>query len=161
MSTFVPLDGRITSLQMLTALTGGEVMEIVSPGNAAQGNNFQITTSVLGAFFSAFTGLNTEIIVAGATLAAPYNVLTTDTKLLFNKTVSSPSYAVLPTSMSMAYPFPVLFKDLKGDAKTNNITITFSNGEQCDGLSQVVINSAYGWVWISPIPGSNGWYLTS
>ena len=55
---FVPVDGRLTSLQALSApLTGGEVMEIVSPGNAQFGNNYQVTLSTLSSFF-ALNGLN-------------------------------------------------------------------------------------------------------
>ena len=55
---FIPVDGRITSLQTLpTPLTGGEVLEIVSPGNAAAGNNYQVLLSVLAAYFSINPGL--------------------------------------------------------------------------------------------------------
>ena len=66
---FVPLDGRITSLQSLPlALTGGEVLEIVSPGNATSGNNYQVLLSVLAAFFSTSTGLQGYTV---STLPAP------------------------------------------------------------------------------------------
>ena len=161
-ATFVPLDGRLTSLQMLNnALVGSEVMEIVSPGNAAAGNNFQVTVSALGAFFNAFPVTNTTTITAGATLGSPYNVLTTDTRILFNKTIASDSYAILPLSGSLFYPLPILFKDLKGDASTHPITITFSGGQLCDGLSSVLIANSYGWLTVNPIPGGSGWYLTS
>ena len=160
--SFVPTDGQITSLQLLNLpLTGGEVQEIVSPGNANAGNSFQVTTAVLAAFYAAFSFLNTETITAGATLASPYDVETTDTRILFNKTIGSASYALLPAAASMAYPFPVLFKDLKGDAATNNITINFTGGQRCDGLTQLVISNAYGWVEVNPVPGGTAWYLTS
>jgi len=157
----VPVDGRLTSLDLLNiALAGDEVMYIVSPGNAAQGNSYRVTTSVLAAFFAAFPALNTTIITAGATLASPYQVETTDTRILFNKTLSSDSYAVLPLSGSMASPGGVLFKDLKGDAGTHPITVTFTGGQLCDGLSQVQIASAYGSFTINPIPGGSGWFLS-
>ena len=66
---FIPLDGRITSLQVLPiALTGGEVLEIVSPGNAATGNNYQVMLSVLAAFFSTSAGLQAYTV---STLPAP------------------------------------------------------------------------------------------
>ena len=156
-----PLDGRITSQTILNLpLTGGEVLEIVSPGNAAQGNTYQVTTAYLAAFFSAFPALNSEIITAGATLASPYAAAVTDTRILFNKTLGSASYTLLPLSSTMAYSQPVLFKDIKGDAATNNITISFSGGQLCDGMSTVVISIAYGWVTINPIPGGSGWYMT-
>lgn len=160
MSLTTPADGQITSLTLLSPpLTGGEVQEIVSPGNAAQGNSYQITTATLAGFFSAFPFLNTEIITAGATLASPYDVETTDTRILFNKTIGSASYALLPLSSSMAYPFPILFKDTKGDAATNNITISFSGGQLCDGLSMIVLSNAYDWTYIAPVPGGNSWYV--
>ena len=156
----IPLDGRITSQNILSGpLTGGEVMEIVSPGNAALGVTYQITTGVLAQFFTGFAGLNTEIITAGATSITPYMVLPTDTKILFNKIIGAPSYAVLPLSASLTNAQPILFKDLKGDAATNNITITFSGGQLCDGLSSIVLSTAYGWTIVNPVPGGNAWYM--
>jgi hypothetical protein len=158
----VPLDGRITSQAVLSApLTGGEVMEIVSPGNAAHGNTYQVSTAVLAAFAAAFSSLNTETITAGATSGSPFNVETTDTRILFNKTIGSASYALLPLAASMVYSQPVLFKDLKGDADTNPISITFTAGELCDGLSAVEITTSYGWVTINPVVGGGAWYMTS
>jgi hypothetical protein len=125
----------------------------VAPGQAS---------AIAGFLYSAYPSLNAEIITAGATSISPYAVLTTDTRILFNKTLGSPSYAALPSAASMLYPGGVVFKDLKGDAFTNNITITFSNGELCDGLSSVIIENDYGWVTINPVPGVGGaWYLTS
>ena len=136
-------------------------MYVVSPGNAAQGNSYKVTTAVLAAFFSSFSGLNTEILTAGATSISPYMVETTDTRVLFNKTLGSASYAVLPLAAAVTSAQPILFKDLKGDAATNNITLTFSGGQLCDGLSSVVISNAYGWVTLNPVPGGNAWYMTS
>ena len=160
--TTIPLDGRLTSLNPLTiALTGGEVMEIVSPGNAALGDNYQVTTAALAGFFASFPAFNSTVITNGATLSIPYDAATTDTRILFNKTVSSPSYAVMPLASSMAFPFPVFFKDLKGDADTDNITITFSGGQLCDGSATIIIDVAYGFVSISPTPDGSAWYLSS
>jgi hypothetical protein len=156
---FTPTDGRLTSQNILAGpLNGGEVMEIVSPGNAAAGNTYQVTTSVLAAFFAAFPFLNTEFITSGATIGSPYLVQTTDTVILFNKILGSASYTTLPLASSMAYPLPILFKDLKGDAATHNITIQFTGGQLCDGLSTISILNAYGWTRIAPIIGGTGWY---
>ena len=45
-----PSDGRLTTLQNFTGTIGGaELMEIVSPGNAALGINYNITTQQLAA----------------------------------------------------------------------------------------------------------------
>ena len=157
-----PPDGRLTSFDPVPAsLAGDELMWIVQPGNVNAGVLYKTTLNVLASFFAAFPYLNTELITAGATLVSPYAVATTDTRILFNKTLASASYAVLPSSGSMAYPFPILFKDLKGDASTNNITISFTGGELCDGLSTIQITTDYGWVTINPIPGGGGWFMTS
>jgi hypothetical protein len=161
MTSFVPPDGRITSLSSLAApLSGSEVMEIVSPGNASTGNNYQVTTAVIAAFCASFPALNTEVIKAGATLASPYMVAATDTVILFNKTLASASYATCPAASSMLYGQDILFKDIKGDAYTNNITIQFSGSEKCDGLTTLAIDTNYGFVRVTPIPGGGGWYQT-
>lgn len=157
-ATFVPVDGRLTSLQVLNiALTGSEVMEIVAPGTAEEGNNFQVTLDVLGTFFATFGTTSTVIITSGATLVSPYSILTTTARILLNKTAGSPSYLVAPLAAGVISP-SVLIKDFKGDAFTNNITVTFTGGELCDGQSQVVIDSAYGWATINPTPGGGSWY---
>jgi hypothetical protein len=160
----VPLDGRICSQNVLSApLYGGEAMEIVSSQSSAaatnaNGNSFQVTLDVLAAFFAAFPALNTELITAGATLVSPYDVQTTDTRILFNKTLGSASYAVCPPAASMLYGQPVLFKDINGDAATNIITVTFSGGELCDGEAELQITTVYGWFEITPKPGGGAWY---
>lgn len=155
----IPLDGRITSLEMLPiALAGDEVMEIVSPGDAANGNNYQVTTAVLAAYFRSFSSLSTTIITAGATLATPYNIVVTDTRILFNKTVPSASYAVAPLAASMAAA--VLIKDFKGNADVFPIQISFTGGELCDGLSTVTLSNSYAWTNINPTPGGGSWYLS-
>lgn len=156
---FIPLDGRITSQNVLSSpLDGTEAMEIVSPGNATQGNTYQVTTAALAAFMSAFPILNAETITTGATAGIPYNVQTTDTLILFEKVIPSASYTVLPLAATMVYPFGVTFKDISGNANTYPITILFTNGELCDGLSQLVIEDNYGWVSILPVRGGGAWY---
>ncbi len=160
-ATFTPLDGRLTSLETLNiTLSGGEVMEIVSPGNVEDGNNYQVTTAVLAAYFGAFAFISTTVITSGATLVSPYAILTTDIRILFNKSVGSASYAVAPLAASMAWPYPILIKDIKGDAGTNPIEISFTGGELCDGLATLTIGNPYGWVTINPIPGGGGWYMS-
>ena len=160
-ATFVPVDGRLTSLEVLNiTLAGGEVMEIVSPGTAADGNNYQVTTAVLAAYFGAFPFISTTVITGGATLATPYDILSTDTRILFNKSVGSASYAVAPLAASMARPYPILIKDFKGDAGINPIQISFTGGELCDGLSTLTIGNPYGWVTINPAPGGGSWFMS-
>ena len=50
--TTYPTDGRKTSLASITgSLTGGELIMIVSPGNASQGVNNQLTAGQLASLF--------------------------------------------------------------------------------------------------------------
>jgi hypothetical protein len=98
------------------------------------------------------------VIVAGATSGSPYDVLSTDVAVLFKKSIGSASYAVLPPAADMASLGPVLFKDVNDDAATNNITLSFSGGELCDGQSEVIVDSNYGWVRLAPLPGGGAWY---
>lgn len=156
-SLFVPLDGRIPSQNLLVApLDGTEVMEIVWPGNNESGNTYQVTTQTLAGYFQG-SGVIT-VITVGATLGNAYPVLTNQSRVLFDKVSGSASYAVCPLASSLTTQ-DILFKDLKGDAFTNNITVTFSGGELCDGLSSVIINNDYGWLKIAPYPGGGAWYM--
>lgn len=159
MGLVVPIDGRITSQNVLTApLDETAVMEVVSPGNAANGNTYQVSLLTLAAFFASYPALNTTIITTGATSIVPYAVLTTDTRILFNKTVGAASFVTCPLAANMQYQTGILFKDAKGDAATNTINIRFTAGELCDGQSVIVIGSNYGWVGIAPYPGGGAWY---
>lgn len=148
----VPLDGRLTSQNVLAGpLTGGELMYIVSPGTAKDGNSYQISTKTLANFFSSFFVINPTIITSGAS----YNSVATDTRILVNKTVGSATAILLLGAAS--YVMPVLIKDLKGDADVNPITVTFTGTEKMDGLSTVVINNPFGYFWFNPLT-TGGWY---
>lgn len=155
----IPADGRITSQNILTGtLTGGEVQEIVSPGNAAQGNTYQVTTLTLAAFYGAFPFLNTTEITAGATSISPYHIAITDTRILVKKTLSSATSLIAPLASLMQYPYGIFVKDLKGDADSNPITLTFTGGQLCDGKSQMGIGNPYNWFQIMPTPDGTAWY---
>ena len=60
----------------------------------------------------------------------------------------------------MLFKGPILIKDFKGDANTNNIALTFTGGELCDGQATVTIDTNSGWVTINPNPSGGGWYLS-
>lgn len=156
---FIPIDGRITSLNPFAgALVGTELQEVVSPGSVSQSISYKVTTAQQAAFYATYPYFNIVIITAGATLAVPYAVSPTNGTILFNKTIGSPSYAVMPLVSAMPYPVAILFKDLKGDAASNPITISFSGGQLCDGQSTVVIADNYGWARINPVPGGTVWF---
>lgn len=152
----IPLDGRLPSQNVLTGdLTGSEVMYIVSPGNNTQGQSYQIKTSTLAAYFSGFVYGTPTFVSSGSV----YPSVPSDTRILVNKLISSATSVVL--APSPLYKAPVLVKDLKGDAGTNPITVTFSSGQTLDGLSSVVINNPFGYFWFNPIQQANGWYDAS
>jgi hypothetical protein len=148
--TNVPSDGRITSFPLFAGpFTGTEVTYIVSPGNAQFGQSFQVSIQTMAQYLSASPSVNRTVITAGAT----YNALISDTQIFVNKTIGSPTGILLPTAGSMLYQGALLFKDTKGDAATNNITITFSGGQLCDNQASVVIDTNYGYTWLTPSPG--------
>lgn len=155
----VPADGRITSLQTLTgSLVGTEVMYIVSPGNAQLGSSYQITLDSLASFFGA-AQFNNRVVIGNATT---YNVQTTDTGILVNNTINQPISIVFPESATMVYPYGILVKCLTGNEDTYPITISFTGGELCDGLSTIPLGNPYAWTTINPLPASvgNGWFMS-
>ena len=131
---------------------GTELLEIVAPGNAADGVNYAIPISTLSLIIVPY--VNT-IITTGATIGSPYQVPTDVSRALFNKTVGSATYVVFDASAN--YGQPVLIRDLKGDADVNNITISFTGGELCDGLTTLVISNPYGGYILNPL--ASGWYM--
>jgi hypothetical protein len=88
-----------------------------------------------------------QVITAGASAVVQANAET----VRVNKTVGGATALTLPPASSML--FPVLVVDWKGDASTNNITITPSGTEKIQGLSSWTIASDYGSVSLRPIPG--------
>ncbi len=92
-----------------------------------------------------------------ALAGASYVSVQSDTRILVNKTIGSATSVTLLAGS--AYLQPVLVKDLKGDATTNNITVNFPG--TYDGIaSPLKIVNAYGWIWFNPLPGGN-FYATA
>lgn len=139
--------GQMTDLPAYPlAVDPAALMEIVSPGNAAEGVNYAITIAQLGLIVGG-NGSPT-IILAGSS----YNSVNTDTKILVDKT--SGSVTTINLLAGSAYFGPVLVKDLKGDADVNPITITFPG--TYDGVSSpITINTQYGYVWFYPLEAGN------
>ncbi len=84
--------------------------------------------------------------------SASYTVLPTDRRLWVT---ANPCTVTFPLASTITYD--VLIKDGAGGALTNNVSIAFSGGETCDGLSTVPINSNYGWTIIGPRYGGGGY----
>jgi hypothetical protein len=124
------------------------LLEIVSPGNVVSGINYKITIAQLALIVGSGSSAALTFVTSGAT----YNSVQTDTRILVNKTVGSPTTVSLLAGSS--YFQPVLVKDLKGDAGTNNITVTFPG--TFDGIaSPLTINTNFGWIWLNPLPTGN------
>jgi hypothetical protein len=141
--------GQMTDLPAYSgALDVTALMEIVSPGNVLNGVNYKITIAQLALIVGSGSSAALTIITSGAS----YNSVQTDTRILVNKTVGSPTTVALLAGSS--YFQPVLVKDLKGDAGTNNITVTFPG--TFDGIaSPLTISTNYGWIWLNPLPTGN------
>jgi len=132
------------------------IIEVVSPGDVQDGVNYQMTLAMLAGFVTAPQA--PTIITTGATIGDPYDVLTTDTRVLINKDVPGPTYVLLSTAVSRSFN-PVMIRDLKGDANVNNISISFTG--TADGLSSpLLITNPYGGIVFNPLDDGN-WYLTS
>lgn len=78
------------------------------------------------------------IVPSGATLTGGSSIVMTTTVLIVNKTSGSATAVTLPAS-PVAFTQTYTVKDGKGDAATNNITITPSSG-LVDGSTSFIIN---------------------
>lgn len=126
----------------LTAL-----MEIVSPGNVEEGVNYAISLAELALIIGG-GGNSPTFVTSGST----YDSVATDTRILVDKTVGSPT--TINLLGGALYSQRVLVKDLKGDAATNPITVTFPG--TFDGVaSPLTINTNYGWIWFNPLAAGN------
>lgn len=154
MATTNPLLSEFQGGQMtdLPVYPGGlditALMEIVSPGNAANGVNYSITLQALALLVLPAVAGSPTFVISGAT----YNSVASDTRILVNKTVGSATSIVLLGGSS--YLLPILVKDLKGDADINPITVSFPG--TMDGLaSPIIINNSYGFFWFNPLAAGN------
>lgn len=149
-----PLPGTfILNLPPALGLLGADAFVIVQAGTTKR-----VPFSIISGAIAGGSG-STVTITSGATIGSPYQPPSGVSRVLMNKTVGAASYVQF-LAASTYNGLPVLIKDLKGDAVTNNITITFTGGELADGDSTVVLNVSYGAVWVNPLPGGGGFYLT-
>jgi hypothetical protein len=86
---------------------------------------------------------------------SPYTAMVTDTFLSVD-TSGGPISIILPGA-STRNGVPLTVKDATGRANTNNITVTFTGGELCDGQNAVVIDNSYGWETTTPSAGGGAW----
>lgn len=137
----------ILNLAIATNLDGSEYFPLVQGGTTKRA-----TLSMAG------SAANNPLINTFITAGSSYNSVATDQRILVNKAVGSATDILL--TFSSGYAFPVLVKDLRGDADVNNITVTFSGGQTMDGLASVVITAPFGYFWFNPLSSGN-WYDAS
>lgn len=92
------------------------------------------------------------------TAAGTVTVSSTEGGVAINKTVGAATTVQLPTAASRNGA-PVIVKDMKKDALTNNITVLPAGSETIDGNASDVINSNAGSRGYRPVPGV-GWLRT-
>jgi hypothetical protein len=99
------------------------------------------------------------VIMSGSTSISPYIVQPAITNVIVNKTVGASTFIQLNDAITYNGR-PILVKDYKGDAATNNITIEFSGGELADGESTLVIDTDYGLIRLNPFPAGGAWFIS-
>ena len=147
----------ISSLPLALGLTGADAFIVVQGGTTKQ-VPFSTMVSALNTGTPGSAG-TTVIVLSGATMGSPFVVTPGVARVLFDKSAGAASFVMFGLSATYL-GIPILVKDIKGDAATNNINISFSGGETADGLSNIVINVAFGAVWVNPLPGGGGFYIT-
>ena len=141
-------DITMLDLPPAPSISGTESVWIV------QGGTDRRTTIAAIAGLPASLVLQTTVVQSGST----YNALPTDTLIIIEKTVGSPTSVLLPLSAQKSGFYYI--KDGKGDAGTNAITVTFSGGQLADGNSSVQIAINYGGVQFAPNP-LGGWVIAN
>lgn len=142
-------DETILDLPVAPNLSGTEYIWLVQGGT-----DRRATASAIAALGggSGSQNLPTTTVTAGAT----YVALTSDVLIIVQKSVGSPTVIDLPAFTAKTGFYYI--KDGKGDAATNNITITPSGVDTIDGLANVVISTGYGILQIAPNP-NGGWAI--
>jgi hypothetical protein len=134
---------------------GTERMPIIIPDTTVSTGftNRAITLAELSTLVP-FGAFPPTILTSGATTGSPYAATATDFLILVNKTVSANTGILFPTSVGRV--LPILVKDLKGDAATYNIHVTFTGGQSADAQTDYTLIGNYVWQWFYPYSG--GWY---
>lgn len=99
------------------------------------------------------SGGSGNLTITTVSSGSSYNQLSSDQLINVNKASGSATAISLAAGMASGYPLTI--RDGKGDAASNNITVTPSSGT-INGASSIVINQAYGSVSLMCF-GSNVW----
>lgn len=101
--------------------------------------------------FQSFAPGSVATVDQNITSAGPVSVANNSSVVRVNQTVGAAITLNLPAAASKSCP--VLIADWKGDAGTNNITITPNGTEKIQGLSNWTIAGNNASVFLRPIPG--------
>jgi hypothetical protein len=101
--------------------------------------------------FQSFAPGSVAAVDQNITAAGPATIANNSSVVRVNQTVGAPITLNLPAASSKSCP--VLIADWKGDAGTNNITITPNGAEKIQGLSNWTIAGDNGSVFLRPIAG--------
>jgi hypothetical protein len=104
-----------------------------------------------GGFQAFAAGSSTATVDQNITAAGPATVANNSSVVRVNQTVGAPITLNLPAASSKSCP--VLIADWKGDAGTNNITITPNGAEKIQGLSNWTIAADNASIFLRPIAG--------
>jgi hypothetical protein len=116
------------------------------------GTDRRTTTAAIAGLASSGFVVNTTVVESGSS----YTVQPSDTFIIVDKTVgSATTINLLPSADKVGF---VYIKDGKGDAGTNNITITAAGSDTMDGLGSVTISTNYGLLAVLPNP-LGGWVI--
>lgn len=144
---------RIPDLPAAGTLTGAEFIPGIQNGLTVR----MTATQFINAVLLSVTAQRT------VTAAGPVTVLVSDFQVLLNKTVGEATVVNLPSAalvVSGAYNYaPKIIKDLKGDAGTNNITLTPAVGETIDGQATMPMGGNYASATLWPLANGTGWFV--
>ncbi len=113
----------------------GTTGEVIQNSSATLDDNGNITTNgglILGSYFKRS--------IRTVTVAGPITGLSTDNVIMVNKVVGAPTALTLPASPTSGCE--IIVKDAKGDAFTNNITVSSAAGT-IDGLTSFILTQNY------------------
>lgn len=112
------------------------------------------TTSLSFASVTPFAGTTRQTITAGTTVT----VANTDSLIIINKTVGSPTTVNLPASAGKIGEVKIV--DYKGDATTNPITVNCNGAEKFNGAqASWTIGNDGGSIVCDPIPTGTGYAI--
>jgi hypothetical protein len=146
----IPPSGHVTNSSIAL-----DALAAIEPQLAAETTAGNITWSVANDPSSGLDPIPDHIVTV---LVTPYNAVAGDQDIITNLTVPGAVSVVLAAGAPIGQYVRVI--DGKGDAGTNNVTVTVAGGGTINGGANVVINTNRGQALLLKI-GSTAWYSVS